>query len=830
MTGWSFTGGDNSSDSSELVCYVADSNKTAQDNASADYIAFSKNAAACATYALATQATVRQLTIKLIGGSKNAIKGKIQFVNADNEIVRTETPSLNAGNWLENTFVYNDVENVAYIKIYGSDKWIVMSDFELSYELVERTANVTLTLDVNGGEALDESVISLYSGDKYVLPSATRSSDPDGSTYNFMGWSDGENTYPAGYEFTVTGDTGLTAQWSKVGNGTVVTSIEYSSECLTYIGTDAELPETVKVYYDGGYAELPVSCTEGAYDQTTSGKYVLTFTVDDMGGVYDLGEYAAFEYTVCVYAYRIVEVPELNISVKVGGTIDVAEVTVGYAWYAGDEMLGTEVYKAAIAVEWEAFDASQVGKYTVMGTILADADWQVGEYTSVTANVEVYDFDESGISTVLINSSTAFGELLKAGFTVNSAVEYDNGGTDAFLGAKLKGGGTITFTLEKMTHVILGVSSSKSDVTLNFYMVGDVAEAGARIYLKQITSFGGNNYQTIDMILDAGTYVLENGAADDKNNFSLTYVVADDGDQEYFIPTADSAFAPENTDKEGFIGWVNGTTVYTVGAEMPVATDNKSIVMYKAAYNSINGAFDGLYPDMYDFGWLLDGTTYYATFDATVAGEWTKIYASYEWINGAALRIAGASEISSEDNSAMKFGGYLTFAGNYAANILKNDILSQLMRNAQQVSGFTLTFKTYLAAANKIELNVYIEKIASQGLLKTELYVCVMGLGGTYFSSNAFTPEYIAGRAMADHTATADDTHKFAMDGGNYSYFTDAERAELDKYVTIAATQSPVDFFINAQGAENGGNGAGDGTQAANGNMVALIPSDGRKE
>ena len=50
----------------------------------------------------------------------------------------------------------------------------------------------------------------------YTLPSATKAG------YDFTGWNDGDQTYAAGAEYTVSGDVNFTAQWTESTTGTIV--------------------------------------------------------------------------------------------------------------------------------------------------------------------------------------------------------------------------------------------------------------------------------------------------------------------------------------------------------------------------------------------------------------------------------------------------------------------------------------------------------------------------------------------------------------------------------------------------------------------------------
>lgn len=75
----------------------------------------------------------------------------------------------------------------------------------------ELHGNATLYLDPNGGEIVGEDVSGEYkSGTVVVLPDASF------GDHKFLGWTDGQKTYPAGAEFTVSGIVTLTATWEGV--------------------------------------------------------------------------------------------------------------------------------------------------------------------------------------------------------------------------------------------------------------------------------------------------------------------------------------------------------------------------------------------------------------------------------------------------------------------------------------------------------------------------------------------------------------------------------------------------------------------------------------
>ena len=73
----------------------------------------------------------------------------------------------------------------------------------------------TVTYDCNGGTSgCPENVTDLEAGDEITLADGPTKTD-----YDFAGWSDGNNTYDEGYEYTVNGNVTFTAQWNEIVSG-----------------------------------------------------------------------------------------------------------------------------------------------------------------------------------------------------------------------------------------------------------------------------------------------------------------------------------------------------------------------------------------------------------------------------------------------------------------------------------------------------------------------------------------------------------------------------------------------------------------------------------
>ena len=107
------------------------------------------------------------------------------------------------------------VENgTGYIKIQckgaSASKGAGVSEVTINYVVPGGVPTYTVTYDCNGGtEGCPENVTGVESGSTIYLANGPTLED-----YDFAGWSDGENTYDEGDEYTVTGNVTFTAQWT----------------------------------------------------------------------------------------------------------------------------------------------------------------------------------------------------------------------------------------------------------------------------------------------------------------------------------------------------------------------------------------------------------------------------------------------------------------------------------------------------------------------------------------------------------------------------------------------------------------------------------------
>ena len=94
----------------------------------------------------------------------------------------------------------------------AGSEYTVNGNVNLTAQWKRKDQDCKLTLDSNGGGSIANDVSGYYTqGEVLTLPEA-----PAREGYEFLGWSDGENLYPAGTQFTVTGNVKLTAQWKLI--------------------------------------------------------------------------------------------------------------------------------------------------------------------------------------------------------------------------------------------------------------------------------------------------------------------------------------------------------------------------------------------------------------------------------------------------------------------------------------------------------------------------------------------------------------------------------------------------------------------------------------
>ena len=104
---------------------------------------------------------------------------------------------------------------------------------ELSWHLDGQVNVYTVTYDYNDGTAQGEPT-----SDGYYFGSYTIAAAPKRDGYTFTGWKDGNTTYPAGQEITLSKDLNLVAQWTaKEPTPVTINLSDYIKKDLTVIGS-----------------------------------------------------------------------------------------------------------------------------------------------------------------------------------------------------------------------------------------------------------------------------------------------------------------------------------------------------------------------------------------------------------------------------------------------------------------------------------------------------------------------------------------------------------------------------------------------------------------
>lgn len=98
-------------------------------------------------------------------------------------------------------------------KIYpAGSEYTISGIVTLTAQWKEKDRDCQLTLDSNGGGAIIGNISGSYAeGMTVILPAA-----PQREGYEFLGWSDGTNLYPAGAQFTIDKSVTLTARWEQI--------------------------------------------------------------------------------------------------------------------------------------------------------------------------------------------------------------------------------------------------------------------------------------------------------------------------------------------------------------------------------------------------------------------------------------------------------------------------------------------------------------------------------------------------------------------------------------------------------------------------------------
>ncbi len=774
------------------------------------------------TYTLPTKAYVTEIKVVYAAGTKETANLVVttNYVDGTNNV--TSMPAN--GNWVvcEGTATLDSKTQVTSIVFTSSnqDKFMAIKSIKVTY--VSLLTDSVMTLDVNGGDELPQTTFTIKGGNSFTLPTATRAATAD-AVYNLTGWLCNEKLYAVGEELIPEANMTFVAQWDVIALNTPVTGVTLANNQTEVVVNGAvNYPTTVTATYgEGKTVELNLTLADGQtlVDTANIGVYTLTYNVDNMNGFYDLGEFGTVTFTVTVYEWKVSNVETVNLTVKQGATLNTPATVTAYVQKWNGTAFYSEVEPKAFAVTWEAFDTTQEIRpgYTIVGTLTTENGYNFGEFTTVTANVEINNFEYSAVRSVWFIDKESYNQLETYGYTKGGTTRFDESKDDEYWGFKLENGGYIQFTLDKEARVVIGLSglATKTNVKFQFGLVNDTT--GELTELYAISTFEQEQYQVIDQVLQAGTYKLVNNNTESKSmNVNVRYIQILDGGQEFFIPSTGNDTAPANTDKANFLGWTDGTTLYTAGARMPVATTNKGTVAYEPFYG--DPASFGTVLNYTLLGYYQESTlTLVSAIDTTVATAYTAINAKATWTDGAALRIAGASKEAADDNSALKFVLNLEFNSNVArlVNNLENNNLTFGLENAGEAQ-YTLV-KT-VADDKNLTVSLYVEKVASLGLIDTAIAPKVSLNGSEYVTANAYTAKFIAGKALADAQAELLGDYEFMLSDGTYSRFNETERTELQKYIDLApATGGDDSGNQGGDSGEQGGNSSEQGSESTGG-------------
>lgn len=169
-------------------------------------------------------------------------------------------------------------ERTATVKLtytYNNTKEAVTKDVTVTQAAAPATM-YTVNFTLNGGTFVQNDdftaeIVEIAAG-TYTLPSATKAG------YDFTGWNDGDQTYAAGDEYTVSADVDFTAQWTESTTGTIVFGTNNVKINATEVSGDDSMGNTWTITTEG-----TSSFTQNAaYSQVGSGSSPatsITFTM-----------------------------------------------------------------------------------------------------------------------------------------------------------------------------------------------------------------------------------------------------------------------------------------------------------------------------------------------------------------------------------------------------------------------------------------------------------------------------------------------------------------------------------------------------------------------
>ncbi len=221
----------------------------------------------------------------------NATSGNIMYT-INNYVAGTMVATTEA-DWISE-FTYNQVDEIGEVGFTttantGAERSATVTlTYTYNNSKATATKDVTVTQDgapvvmytvnflLDGGtfvpnDDFTDEIVEIAAG-TYNLPSATKAG------YDFTGWNDGDQTYAAGDEYTVSADVDFTAQWTESTTGTIVFGTNNVKINATEVSGDDSMGNTWTITTEG-----TSSFTQNAaYSQVGSGSSPatsITFTM-----------------------------------------------------------------------------------------------------------------------------------------------------------------------------------------------------------------------------------------------------------------------------------------------------------------------------------------------------------------------------------------------------------------------------------------------------------------------------------------------------------------------------------------------------------------------
>ncbi|MBR6846593.1 MAG: T9SS type A sorting domain-containing protein [Bacteroidales bacterium] len=210
----------------------------------------------------------------------NATSGNIMYT-INNYVAGTMVATTEA-DWISE-FTYNQMDEIGEVGFTttantGAERSATVTlTYTYNNSKATATKDVTVTQDgapvvmytvnflLDGGtfvpnDDFTDEIVEIAAG-TYNLPSATKAG------YDFTGWNDGDQTYAAGDEYTVSADVDFTAQWTESTTGTIVFGTNNVKINATEVSGDDSMGNTWTITTEG-----TSSFTQNAaYSQVGSG-------------------------------------------------------------------------------------------------------------------------------------------------------------------------------------------------------------------------------------------------------------------------------------------------------------------------------------------------------------------------------------------------------------------------------------------------------------------------------------------------------------------------------------------------------------------------------